>query len=649
MARESMSNLDLHVWVKLSNSILGCRIDNVYAIGDNIVFRLRGGASGALLIQPGTRIHLTKRTGMLEKPQGIAYSLRRYLRESKIMSIEQLGFDRVARFTIGSNILYVEVLPRGFIVLTDSNNRIIASSRYASLRDRVIKQGLEYKPPPLQTLNPFALDVDIVAERLQAGVDIVRGLIKGLGLPGEVAEEVTYRSGLKPDIKPDSLSKTDINVIVSELRKLYLESLEGKGYLVLIDDKPVEATPFKPLRFTSHSIIEYTDFNDALDELFSRRIEAIDVELEAEKSRLEKSLREAMEMKGKFEAEAERLKVIAEAIARNYDIVNSIVECVKLNWRSRESNKCMNVVSVDYNNGYYDLTVEGFNIRVFYGETPQDTIIRLYREAGEYIGKAERAQHAIEGVLRDLEELEVKVKARALASKIKTRRVYWFERFRWTITRNSILAIGGRDASQNDSMVRKYLLDNDIFLHADIKGGSAVILKTVRVKPTVDDIRDAAILAACYSKAWKIGYASIDVYWVYGHQVSKSAPPGEYLRTGAFMVYGNRNYLNNVKLELALGVAIDSRGYPIVVVGSKDVVSMYSKVYAIILPGDGTVDEVTDSIREEMASILDKSEKHIALAIRREDIRDKIPGNSRLIKVNRGMGETINLDIFESI
>lgn len=32
-------------------------------------------------------------------------------------------------------------------------------------------------------------------------------------------------------------------------------------------------------------------------------------------------------------------------------------------------------------------------------------------------------------------------------------------------------------------------------------------------------------------------------WWVYGHQVSKSAPTGEYLTTGSFMIRGKKNYL----------------------------------------------------------------------------------------------------------
>lgn len=43
-------------------------------------------------------------------------------------------------------------------------------------------------------------------------------------------------------------------------------------------------------------------------------------------------------------------------------------------------------------------------------------------------------------------------------------------------------------------------------------------------------------------------------WWVYDHQVSKSAPSGEYLPTGSFMIRGKKNFLNPPKLELGLGL-----------------------------------------------------------------------------------------------
>ena len=42
-------------------------------------------------------------------------------------------------------------------------------------------------------------------------------------------------------------------------------------------------------------------------------------------------------------------------------------------------------------------------------------------------------------------------------------------------------------------------------------------------------------------------------WWVWGHQVSKSAPTGEYLTTGAFMIRGKKNFLPHSHLVYGFG------------------------------------------------------------------------------------------------
>ena len=43
-------------------------------------------------------------------------------------------------------------------------------------------------------------------------------------------------------------------------------------------------------------------------------------------------------------------------------------------------------------------------------------------------------------------------------------------------------------------------------------------------------------------------------WWVHSHQVSKTAPTGEYLSTGSFMVRGKKNYLPPCQLVMGFGV-----------------------------------------------------------------------------------------------
>ena len=55
----------------------------------------------------------------------------------------------------------------------------------------------------------------------------------------------------------------------------------------------------------------------------------------------------------------------------------------------------------------------------------------------------------------------------------------------------------------------------------------------------------------CLSSAWA-AHAAAAAWWVPAHAVSKTAPSGEYLGTGSFMVRGKKAFLPPAKLELGL-------------------------------------------------------------------------------------------------
>lgn len=44
----------------------------------------------------------------------------------------------------------------------------------------------------------------------------------------------------------------------------------------------------------------------------------------------------------------------------------------------------------------------------------------------------------------------------------------------------------------------------------------------------------------------------MNAYWVFGEQVSKTAPTGEYLTTGSFMIRGKKNFLPPSHLILGM-------------------------------------------------------------------------------------------------
>jgi len=139
------------------------------------------------------------------------------------------------------------------------------------------------------------------------------------------------------------------------------------------------------------------------------------------------------------------------------------------------------------------------------------------------------------------------------------RQAEWFERFRWFFTSNGLLAIGGRDASQNETAFKAHAeAGKDLFFHADVHGAPVVILKEGRAKAKEEDKRECAQFAVAYSSAWKNGFGSADAYCLPVENVSKSAKAGEYVSKGGFVMEGKREWFRNTELKLEIG--IDERG-----------------------------------------------------------------------------------------
>ncbi len=201
----------------------------------------------------------------------------------------------------------------------------------------------------------------------------------------------------------------------------------------------------------------------------------------------------------------------------------------------------------------------------------------IYKKIKGLKKKIARLEKQIEENKKKLREVSDRV---AIEKKIIEKRVRksWYEKFRWFFTSNNFLLIAGKDATSNESLIRKYLEKNDLVFHADIHGSPFGILKNGQ-NAGEEDIYEAAKFIASYSRAWKIKLNSLEVYYVYPNQVSKKAPAGEYLPKGSFMIYGPRNYLR-VELEIAIGFKED------LIPGVPESVSKKTDKYVILIPGD---------------------------------------------------------------
>jgi predicted ribosome quality control (RQC) complex YloA/Tae2 family protein len=176
---------------------------------------------------------------------------------------------------------------------------------------------------------------------------------------------------------------------------------------------------------------------------------------------------------------------------------------------------------------------------------------------------ADKEKKTIESSTRALKSQEAKI-AQDLKKGLKqekavlrpVRKQMWFEKFTWFISSDGYLVLAGKDAQQSEILYKKYLKKGDIYLHADLQGAATVV---VRNNPKTPDapvppstLSQAGTLAVASSNAWD-SKAGMSAWWVNADQVSKSAPTGEFLPTGSFMVRGKKNFLPPAQLILGFG------------------------------------------------------------------------------------------------
>ena len=204
-------------------------------------------------------------------------------------------------------------------------------------------------------------------------------------------------------------------------------------------------------------------------------------------------------------------------------------------------------------------------VKIKLNESAIQAAQRHFEESKKFKAKAEGIKKGILDLERKLKELEQKAAepVETHAPKVRVREARkreWFESFHWFKTSGGKLVVAGRDAKQNEVLYAKYLEPNDLFFHADIAGGAVTLLKEGKTA-SEQEKKETAQWAACFSKAWKLGYTSLDVYCVGKEHVSKSAPSGEYLAHGSFMITGKREWFRGTPLAV---VVVNQEGRGIV-------------------------------------------------------------------------------------
>lgn len=231
----------------------------------------------------------------------------------------------------------------------------------------------------------------------------------------------------------------------------------------------------------------------------------------------------------------------------------------------------------------------------------------LEKNASAYFEKAKKDKKKLEGAKKIVEKYKKKLSSleeERIEKKVVVKKKIkkdWYEKFRWFFSSDGFLVIGGRDATTNEIVIKKYTDKDDLVFHTDMAGSPFVVIKREGKKGEIPQttIEEAAIFTAVFSRAWKKGIATLAVFSVKPEQVSKKAKSGEYLAKGAFMIYGDTTY-HHPQMEYAVGIYNDK-----VMGGPLSAVKKHCKDFVEIIQGNEKLSDVAKLIRKKLGGELD--------------------------------------------
>jgi len=587
-SEQGMSGIDVKAIMGELSGKLPLWIDKVYQFDTRTMsIRLNGEnkARYQMIIEAGRRAHLVKDLPEPPKnPPQFAMFLRKYLSGGKVLAIHQHGLERILIFDIGKgNLIYrliIELFDEGNIILAEENYTIIKPLRHHRFKDR------EIIPHSLYTLG--ATDPTATLENLASAIrnddrDLVRSLAIGCMLGGTYAEYICQKAGLDKTLPASSADPETIFTVVQEL-----------FFQVVHAPKPgIFSKHCEPIDIWHNNEIQYfLTFSEALEAFYPlTKAERKTADAKSKLTKEERILKYQKSAIKKFDEKIEKTEAVVAAIYENYAFVSKVISSLDLaskthSWqeierllRDNNSPDVKKIVVFYPEEAAVELDI-GKRVKIFLHEG-------IEQNAGRYYDVIKKFRKKKEGALRAMKT--------TLPKKKEVRREFtfmkklWYHRFRWFVTSDGVVVLGGRDASQNEELVKKYMGGQDLFVHADVHGASVVI-----VKGKTEHMDEVAQFAASYSGSWRSGHFSADVYSALPAQVSKTPESGEFISRGSFIVRGERIYYRNVPLAVGIGLMLEP--HAVVIGGPPSVIKGKTKAYTELKPGQFEPNDVAKKV-----------------------------------------------------
>jgi len=553
---------------ELREKLLSGRIDKIYQPeGDEIILQIRAkGLNHKLLMSAGNaqpRIHLTKsgKENPLKPPQ-FCMVLRKHLIGSKILNIVQPGFERIIEIHLESmnemgdlstKRLSIEIMGKhSNIILIDENNMVLDSAKHISYDKSSVRRiipAVEFTPPPGGKQNPLETDKLEFETALSASPDekIQKSLFKAYnGLSPIMSCEICERAGLSPDLITSQLNGEQIESLFQALSSCMDAVRAYKYEHVIYSDSGI------PIDFSSIAITQYGELSTSGFDSPSEMTEVFCLErdtayrIKQKTADLRKLIKQNIERCAK---KADKYKHTLDEIKdREHDRVKGELLTAYIH----TAKKGMTTLSVS---NYYEVEAPEITISLDPNLTPSENAqvyFKRYNKAkrsyialqdqikqnDEDLAYLSSVQNSIDSVANEGDIADIRdelaetgfIKKRPSNSKKKTKKSKPIK----YISSDGYDMYVGKNNRQNDELTLRFAASDDIWFHTKNIPGSHVIVKSNGATVSDIAIKEAALIAAYYSKARQSSQVPVDYTFRKNVKKPNGAKPG-------MVIYDNYN------------------------------------------------------------------------------------------------------------
>jgi len=543
----------------LKHKLTGGRINKIYQPeSDILTLNIRQpGKNYKLLVSINPRhgrIHITDID--LENPDhppDFCMLLRKYLTNANIKDIKQPDFERIIYIEIEQHnklyFLIIEVMGKYCNTILINEDKIILDAMKRINKDmnkeRQLYPGIKYQPPAAQDkLNPLKVNKNDFFNKIPEDFskDSYRAILYNFrGIGPQMAKEFIYRGDIDYEQPYSNLKQKQKNKIWENFKSIFAE-VKNSDYNLSIGEKREEIDYTSAFKLTHKNnidnIINFTQTGKMFDYYYKKEIKQ--KKFDKISNRLLKTISDYLKKNNK---QQKKFKGIIKDTqnAKEYQKKGELLKAY--------TNKLKNDTQKIKVKNFYDPEQKEIEISVDPDLSPGENIERYFnkyekakkirKHARRELGKLVHEEKYLEQVKLNIEQADIEADLEEIenelieedylennsrANKNKSNKPLPPHKFKSSQDYDIIV---GRNSKQNDYITKKVANNHDIWVHTKKIAGAHVIIRNhTRKKIPEQTIKEAAILAASFSKAKMSENVPVDYTQIKNVNKPKGAKPG---------------------------------------------------------------------------------------------------------------------------